>query len=79
MISTVTTSTVSTVTTAAIAGSVALVGVLVLFVLLFQKEMTTAADGGRLKRMGRALSIGIVPLLIAFVLIVIYRVMDVLK
>jgi hypothetical protein len=79
MISTVTTSTVSTVTTAALAGSVALIGVLVLFVLLFQKEVTTAADGGRMKRMGKALSIGIVPLLIAFILIVAYRVMDVLK
>ena len=79
MISTVTTSTVSTVTTAALAGSVALIGVLVLFVLLFQKEVTTAADGGRMKRMGKALSIGIVPLLIAFFLIVAYRVMDVLK
>lgn len=79
MISTVTTSTVSTVTTAAIAGSVALIGVLVLFVLLFQKEMTTAADGGRIKRMGRALTIGIIPLMIAFVLVVVYRVLDVLR
>jgi hypothetical protein len=79
MISTVTTSTVSTVTTAAIAGSVALIGVLVLFVLLFQKEVTTAADSGRMKRLSRALTIGIIPLLIAFILVAAYRVMDVLR
>lgn len=79
MISTVTTSTVSTVTTAAIAGSVALIGVLVLFVLLLQKEVTTASDSGQVKKFGKALSIGIVPLLIAFLLIVASRVMDVLK
>jgi hypothetical protein len=79
MISTVTTSTVSTVTTAAIAGSVALIGVLVLFVLLFQKEVTTAADKGRMARLGKALSVGIVPLMIAFVLLVLSRVVDVLK
>lgn len=79
MISTVTTSTVSTVTTAAIAGSVALIGVVVLFVLLLQKEMTTAADQGRMKVLGRALGIGIVPLLIAFILILASRITAVLK
>lgn len=79
MISTVTTSTVSTVTTAAIAGSVALIGVIVLFVLLVQKEVTTAADKGRVKVLGRALGIGIMPLLIAFILILASRVTEVLK
>jgi hypothetical protein len=79
MISTVTTSTVSTVTTTALAGSVALIGVLVLFVLLFQKEVSTASDQGRLHKLGRALTIGIIPLLIAFALIVLSRVTDILK
>jgi hypothetical protein len=79
MISTVTTSTVSTVTTAAIAGSVALIGVVLLFALLFQKEITTADTSGRYKKLGQALLIGIIPLLIAFVLIVGSRVLDVLK
>jgi hypothetical protein len=79
MISTVTTSTVSTVTTAAIAGSVALIGVLVLFVLLFQKEVTTAANHGRLQKLGQALVIGIIPLVIAFVLILFSKVMEVIR
>lgn len=79
MISTVTTSTVSTVTTAALAGSVALIGILVLFALLFQKELTTTATGSRMKRLGQALNVGIVPLLIAFILIVVTRVAEFIR
>jgi len=73
MISTVTTSTVSTVTTAAIAGSVAFIGLLVLFVLLVQKEVTTVASGNRLKLLRRALNVGILPLIIAFIVIVVTK------
>lgn len=69
MISTVTVSTVSTVTTAALAGSVALIGILVLFSLLIQKEVTAASSNKRLKKLGQALNIGIVPLLIVFLLL----------
>jgi hypothetical protein len=76
MISTVTTSTVSTVTTAALAGSVALIGILVLFVLLLQKEVTTVANNNRLRKLRQALNVGIIPLLIAFVLVVIAKISD---
>jgi hypothetical protein len=79
MISTVTTSTVTTVTTAVLAGSVALIGILVLFALLIQKEITTVSTDKRQERFGKALNIGLLPLLIAFALIVIYRVAEVLK
>jgi hypothetical protein len=79
MISTVTTSTVSTITTTAIAGSVALVGIFVFFALLFQKEVTTTATSIRMKRLGRALNVGIIPLLIAFVLIVVTTVVGILR
>jgi len=79
MISTVTLSTVSTVTTAALAGSVALIGILVLFGLLLQKEVTTASTNPRLRRLGSILNIGIVPLIIAFVLVVISQVAGVLR
>ncbi len=78
MISTVTTSTVSTVTTSAIAGSVALIGIILLFVLLIQKELATATINTRLKKMGQALNIGIAPLLIAFVVISIVKIVEVL-
>jgi hypothetical protein len=79
MISTVTTSTVSTVTTAALAGSVALIGILVLLSLLIQKELTTSGANGRLQKWGQRLNIAIVPLLIAFVLIVAFKIVEVLQ
>jgi len=79
MISTVTTSTVSTVTTAALAGSVALIGILVLLVLLVQKELSGSTNGKRYKALSKALNIGIVPLLIAFLAVVVTRIVDILR
>lgn len=79
MISTVTTSTVSTVTTAALAGSVALVGIIVLLVLLAQKEISSSAEGARYHTLRRALNFAIAPLLIAFVLIVFSKVVEILR
>jgi hypothetical protein len=79
MISTVTVSTVSTVTTASIAGSVALIGILILLALLVQKELASAAEGGKLEKLGQVLNISIAPLMIAFVLLVITRVGEVLR
>jgi len=79
MISTVTTSTVSTVTTAALAGSVALIAILVLLILLVQKELSSSAKGERFKNLSKVLNIGIIPLMIAFVLIVVTRIADILR
>jgi hypothetical protein len=79
MISTVTTSTISTVTTAALAGSLALIGVLVFGVMLIQKELTTASDDRRMRKLSQALTIGIIPLLITFLLIAGYKIMDVIR
>ena len=79
MVSTVTTSTVVTVTTVAIAGSLALIGICTLLALLIQKELTTAADGRFARALGRALNIGIVPLLIVFALIVAIKVIEALQ
>jgi hypothetical protein len=79
MISTVTTSTVSTVTTAAIAGSLALIGILVLLTLLIQKEVISTSTSERMRKFGQALNIAISPLLIAFVLVVISKVAEVLR
>lgn len=79
MISTVTTSTVSTVTTAALAGSVALIGILILFSLLVQKEIISVSDDSRLRKLSSALNIGVIPLLVAFVLIVVTKALEVLN
>ena len=78
MISTVT-STVTILTTSAIAGSLALVGVLVLIALLVQKELTTASDGSRFHQLSRILNIGILPFMIAFILIVVFKVLEALN
>jgi hypothetical protein len=77
LISTVTISTVSTVTST-LAGSVALIGTMVLFIMLLQKEVTTASDKSIFRRLGTALNIGIIPLLIAFVLIAIFKILEAL-
>lgn len=79
MVSTVTTATVTTVTTVAIAGSLALIGIFTLLALLIQKELITSLKGRLAHALGRTLNIGIVPLLIAFVLIVAVKVASALK
>jgi len=79
MISTVTTTTVSTVTTVALAASLGLVTIVTLLSLLIQKELVTAATGPRTRALGQALNIAIVPLLIAFALIVVAKVAEVLR
>ena len=79
MISTVTTSTVSTITTSAIAGSVALIGILVLLFLLIQKELSSVVTGSHLKTAAKVLNIGIIPLLMAFVVVVVVRVAEIIK
>ena len=87
MISTVTTTTVSTIvssttSTVAMLGfatSLALVSIITLFVLLVQKELVTASDTPRLKALGRTLDVAVVPLLMAFAMIAINSVMQVLR
>ena len=79
MVSTVTTATVITVTTVAIASSLALIGICTLLALLIQKELTSDAEERFARAFGRALNIGIVPLLIVFVLIVVIKVVEALK
>jgi len=79
MISTVTISTVSTLTTASMVGSIGLIVILVLFILLLQKEMTISSSGSPTKRLSRALNVGIIPLLIAFLMIVAVKAAEVFR
>jgi phosphoglycerol transferase MdoB-like AlkP superfamily enzyme len=76
MISTVTTSTVSTVT---IAGSLAFIGVLLLLVFLILKETSTASARGRSGTLRQILNVGLAPLGIAFILIAITKIVQVLR
>lgn len=73
MISTVTTSTVSTVT---LAGSFAIIGILVLIVLLVQKELTHANASEKARRWARYLNIGILPLVLVFAAVVVSKVIE---
>ncbi len=79
MVSTVTTTTVTTVTTFALGASLGLIVIVLLLALLLQKEVLTAATGGRAKALSRSLNTAIVPLLIGFGFIAIVRVIQALR
>jgi hypothetical protein len=72
---------ISIVNSSALAGSLALIVILVLVALLIQKELTTGAEGRRVQTPNwkRVLNIGIGPLLIAFVLIVAAKIIELLN
>ncbi len=79
MISTVTTTTVSMLNNSAIAGSFAVIGVLVLVALLVQKEILSASDDTHSQQLSRVMDVGILPLLLAFGLIVIFKIVEALN
>ena len=77
MISTVT--TVTTVTTMLGFGmALGLVAVIALIVFLGVRELATASEGGRQRLLAKSLEIGIVPLIIAFVMIVAMEIVEIL-
>lgn len=79
MVSTVTTSTVITVTTVAMASSLALIAVMTLFTLLVQKEIAATARERWIRALDRALNIGIIPLVLAFLTLVALRIAEILR
>lgn len=84
MISTVTTSTVSTITTATatlsgLTGALALVAVLTLLALLVVKEVVAVRQDGWHMHFSRALNVAIVPMVIAFSMILVSRVADAVR
>ena len=78
MISTVTTSTVTTVSLTAFGTSLAVIGVIFLLNLLVQKELVSCKNSKRAQLLGKALHIGIVPLLLAFLMLIAHRMIEVL-
>lgn len=79
MVSTVTTSTVMTVTTVAVASSLALIAIMTLFTLLVQKEIAATARERWAHALDRALNIGIIPLLLAFLTLVALRIAELFR
>ena len=79
MVSTVTTSTITTVTTMIGFGVVVgLVAVIALIGFLCAKELAASSENGRRRLLARSLDIGIVPLIIAFTMIVVMKVVEIL-
>jgi hypothetical protein len=79
MISTITSSTVLDLATFSISGLLALIGILVLMTLLIQKELFSVKATSRLVKTSQIFNIGIVPLLLAFIMIVASRVVEAIK
>gem|GEM_PF-1873863 len=75
----VTFSNVSILTSSPLASTLATIGVLVLISLLVLKELISVTADSRLQRMSRALNMGIYPLLMAFFVIVIFEIINVLN
>jgi len=79
MITTVVTSTVTTVTTMLDFGMIlGLVAVIALVVFLCAKELAAAGKNSSSRSLARFLDVGIIPLSIAFTMIVIVTVMEIL-
>jgi hypothetical protein len=81
MITTVTISTVTTVTTAAAVGLTAVVSGIVivgLIAFLATKELASASSSGTALRVARYLGIAIIPMLMAFAVIMTVKVIDIL-
>ena len=83
MISTVTTSTVTTITTitsvTGVAGALGLAAVLAFLTLLITREMVATTVGQRSQTLARGLTIGLVPLALAFSMIAISQLIQVLR
>lgn len=81
MISTVTTTTVTTVTTAtvAIAAGLSLMAILTLLGVLIPKEIISVSDRPKFRALNQALNVVVLPLFIAFVLIAIFKVLEVIR
>jgi hypothetical protein len=79
MISTVTTTTVTTIATFATGGALAVVGILMLLTMLVQKELASASEARFAQALNRVLTVGIVPLIVAFVFIVGVKVFEALQ
>ena len=81
MISTVTVTTVTSITTIAALGLTAVISiaaVVTLIAFLTTKELAGSSGNGSSMRIGRFLSVGIVPLLMAFAAVVVVKLFEVL-
>ena len=81
MITTVTTSTITTVTTIATLGltaAISIAAVVLLMLFLTTKELAGASSRGFSLRIAKFVSVGILPLVMAFAVIVVIKIVEVL-
>ena len=78
MVSTITVSTITTIAAASLSVGIGIFATLLLIGFLTGRELLGASSGNRQKLLARSLSIGIVPLLIGFVVIVCLKVAEIL-
>jgi len=78
MITTVTTGTITTVSTIAAMGLAATVSVVALIAFLTTKELASASLSSSSQRTARFFNVGILPMVMAFVVIVAVKVVEVL-
>ena len=79
MISTVTISTVTTVTAVGLGASLAVFGTILLVGFLTGKALLGASGGERQTYLARAASVGIIPLVMAFLVVVSLKIIEVLS
>lgn len=79
MISTIAFSAVSVQAIVAEAGPFVLVATLLLIFLLALKELLSCSDNPRIKKFIRGLEIAILPLLLAFIMLVVTRIAEILN
>jgi hypothetical protein len=79
MITTVTNSTISAVSLTALTSSLAVIGVIILVGLLIQKELFSSSERKVSSRINMALNIALPSMIIAFILIVISKISQVLQ
>ncbi len=81
MISTVTTTTVTTVTTAtvAVAAGLGFLAVLTLLAVLIPTEIINSASHPHLRKLGQALNVALIPLLLGFVLIAAVKILEAVR
>ena len=77
MITTVTTTTTTIAMTASTA-SLSLIAILTLIGLLIQKEICSGLESPRARNLSQALNVAIVPLVVVFITMVVFKVIDTL-